>query len=1090
MALIKSKQKKGILLTLAVIVLVVLMVAEIMTYVYLNINYQTIDALGNGAAGSYRIAGTLNSSASTFLRSSLFSALGALSSYESTRNAIYINNTAYALGSLMTNGLIYGTNEITLMGGETLGNYTNSIVQQAKAQGYTLTLSNSSLQVYQTGPSSLNATYYVFAALNSSAGSFSEPIAASAGISLNGSMDLYSVENRDNNRIRFSGGYPSAVLVGNTYAIAGSTGPFQFVYGPIVYVNSFGSCAAVPSQYENANFILATPTDVAAGSCGFGGVITYTPSSTAYTVPYLVYSSSTNIMNYLYNGTSLLLNGPGLALLNLSAVQSAMHNGYYYGSTFTPAYLDWAQGSVGKRSQNGLFSFNLYNRQVAQFNGISSYVSTGTNGLPLGNSVRSVFAWIYPTSYPSVSCCDLIYSYGGAASPSYTAASFRVQNNGGIPNALVFGTGNGNSWVSALSPPLNTWSFVGYVYGAGASSAITIYLNGQSQSNVMSLGAIDTVLPPLYPAMIGASSNSLTNFFPGMISDLQVYNAVVLPQQAAQLYDEGIDGAPFGSNNLVGWWPLNSNVNDYSSMGNNGVANSVSFKLLSGYSGDPVYDGSFYSGNLTNIIEGVSGCSTINQCSNSSLQQLYLGQGSLSIAYGSSLSEAPSLGLASQISSAQFNGKNGYVTIGTSGLPTGASARSEFAWIYYTGNSKSSNYYAAFSYGQYACSSISGIGVYSGYLTFLGGCTNPQSFAVFPNTWHLVGFTYVAGSTTVTMYLDGSSQTITVNGGNPLATPAPNFAGIGGDSVSFDPFMGGIADVQLYNTALSPQQVGAMYAGGPGAPPVLPSNTLGWWPLNGNANDYSGNGRNGVAAGISFISASGGAAIPNVASFSGGYINQSVPYGWMGNGAQPFSLSIWIDPNSPSGVIVDEVGTPASYWHDSWLELVGGTLYMRMWQLSCVSLGTIPLNKWSSITMTYDGGSFYRGYVNGVLANAGAGARSGEGVGNLMYYNLGGPPDFINCGSGAAYSGSMADYQFYNTQLSAPQVSQLYQNDSVMGVNAMDRWPLSYGYNGLMNRTSDTANAPDFDLFYSKYGVPCSNANAVLGFCGVQISPP
>jgi hypothetical protein len=84
----------------------------------------------------------------------------------------------------------------------------------------------------------------------------------------------------------------------------------------------------------------------------------------------------------------------------------------------------------------------------------------------------------------------------------------------------------------------------------------------------------------------------------------------------------------------------------------------------------------------------------------------------------------------------------------------------------------------------------------------------------------------------------------------------------------------------------------------------------------------------------------------------------------------------------------------------------------------------------------------------------------------------------------------MADYQFYNTQLSAPQVSQLYQNDSVMGVNAMDRWPLSYGYNGLMNRTSDTANAPDFDLFYSKYGVPCSNANAVLGFCGVQISPP
>ena len=183
MEIMRAESKKGILLTLAVIVLVVLMVAELVAYVYLNASYQALDALGSSAAGSYRTVGTLNSSTAAFLRTSLYSALSVLAGYESTRKGTYINNTAYALGSLMTNGMLYGTNEVALMGGATLNNYTNAIMLQAKLQGFSLSLTNTSLQVYQTGPASLNATFYALAALNSSSGSFTYPITASSGIS-------------------------------------------------------------------------------------------------------------------------------------------------------------------------------------------------------------------------------------------------------------------------------------------------------------------------------------------------------------------------------------------------------------------------------------------------------------------------------------------------------------------------------------------------------------------------------------------------------------------------------------------------------------------------------------------------------------------------------------------------------------------------------------------------------------------------------------------------------------------------------------------------------------------------------------------
>ena len=165
-------------------------------------------------------------------------------------------------------------------------------------------------------------------------------------------------------------------------------------------------------------------------------------------------------------------------------------------------------------------------------------------------------------------------------------------------------------------------------------------------------------------------------------------------------------------------------------------------------------------------------------------------------------------------------------------------------------------------------------------------------------------------------------------------------------------------------------------------------------------------------------------------SVANSFVEQADGLSWMNNARQHFSMSIWIYPTSSNGVIVDELGqaAPRSSWHYSVLELVNGNVMASVPKLPCISLGTVPLNSWSNIVLTWNA-TDYKGYVNGALQNTGVGTGSVPGGTHSMYYPLGVSETFADsCGSGAYFSGSMLDYQLYNFTLDAPQVSQLYQN--------------------------------------------------------------
>lgn len=210
-------------------------------------------------------------------------------------------------------------------------------------------------------------------------------------------------------------------------------------------------------------------------------------------------------------------------------------------------------------------------KSVAYFNGASSYISTGTAGLPLGSSPRSVFAWVYFNSNGPDLGLYYIYGYGTTSNNEESGFTCWPAN---CNNILFTGWNNDFRTGNVLTP--NTWHFVGYTYGGGTS--VTVYYDGISQTSALSGGTqLNTVLPGSDPADIGKQPNGGPANFQGEMADVQVYNISLSANAVRELYLEGIGGPPVTVPNIVGWWPLNGDVYDYSGNRNNGVANAITF---------------------------------------------------------------------------------------------------------------------------------------------------------------------------------------------------------------------------------------------------------------------------------------------------------------------------------------------------------------------------------------------------------------------------------------------------------------------------------------------------------------------------------
>ena len=272
-----------------------------------------------------------------------------------------------------------------------------------------------------------------------------------------------------------------------------------------------------------------------------------------------------------------------------------------------------------------------------------------------------------------------------------------------------------------------------------------------------------------------------------------------------------------------------------------------------------------------------------------------------------------------------------------------------------------------------------------------------------------------------------------------------NNIGNGYDSTTFF-FEGKISNFRIYDRAISQDEVTSLYNGN-----HVSQGLVAWYPLNGDAKDYSGNGNDGIVYGATFEK-----QIPTVPKFTKSASFDGVDdYIDCGNDVnlQPteaISLSLWIksdEPNGPCVTIIDRYISGIN-----WSYLLGftervGKLRWRIGNVFNESSNTLQVGIWYYVIATYslnDGAM--KLYINGVLDNTYL-------YNQLIEYNdtslLIGETEYVATRN---FNGNTKDVHIYNRALSQDEVSLLYNGthitDGLVAYYPLDGDALDYSGNG------------------------------------------
>ncbi len=190
-------------------------------------------------------------------------------------------------------------------------------------------------------------------------------------------------------------------------------------------------------------------------------------------------------------------------------------------------------------------------------------------------------------SYVFIPSNSMIASIEAAKAVTFTAWIYAYLTPS---NEIVDDSGNGGFQLAAFSTGAATTMFGGSTWGfnpttlstgtwyflagtAVSNGAQELYVDGVPVNSMTAGGQVET------STMTIGSLPALPCYycFYGLISNVQVYNASLSTAEVLALYNEGIGGTPVKPQNLVGWWPLNGDFNDYSGNNDNGQSTNVGF---------------------------------------------------------------------------------------------------------------------------------------------------------------------------------------------------------------------------------------------------------------------------------------------------------------------------------------------------------------------------------------------------------------------------------------------------------------------------------------------------------------------------------
>ena len=341
-----------------------------------------------------------------------------------------------------------------------------------------------------------------------------------------------------------------------------------------------------------------------------------------------------------------------------------------------------------------------------------------------------------------------------------------------------------------------------------------------------------------------ASAPGSPTVFSNSIANLQIYNTALAPQQVQQLYQEGVFGLPISGSSLAAWYQLNGNANDYSGNGNNGIPINIVYGLLQNYTRDSIMTVPVPTSLAP--LPGVLSCTSNSQCASNTAPKLYLGYMPLAMQSG-------------LMQTGYFNGQNSNVQVGSS-LAKGSSVTlSLWSEVFGNGNVPPRGIMLSLA-GTYLDTCYTGKPLFSvttsSQVSVQGGaCPSTGVWTHYVGTYNgVAGTLYINGAQAGSLLQSGTLQSGAAYVGQ-YYTGSYNFNGL-------------LSDIQVYNSALSANQVQQLYQEGVFGLPIASGNVIGWWPLNGNANDYSGNGYGGTAAAVAYPYLSGTYNAPGMSSIS------------------------------------------------------------------------------------------------------------------------------------------------------------------------------------------------------------------------------
>ena len=163
---------------------------------------------------------------------------------------------------------------------------------------------------------------------------------------------------------------------------------------------------------------------------------------------------------------------------------------------------------------------------AAQFNGSNSYLRRATeNSVPLGNTPRTLMAWIKPFSYPDSSYNGII-SYGATSLNNRTTLS--VRNNGQLSMSFEWN----DAWQTVGSPVVqDDWNHVVFTYDGGKK--ITFYINGQFVQEQ----DVPSIPNTLDGAIRIGSTDDPGRVFNGLIDEAEIYSRALTTEDIRDRYN-------------------------------------------------------------------------------------------------------------------------------------------------------------------------------------------------------------------------------------------------------------------------------------------------------------------------------------------------------------------------------------------------------------------------------------------------------------------------------------------------------------------------------------------------------------------------